>query len=475
MEIERPRLRPDLELVPGRPGETVFLYDPVRRSLFELDVEARPLLDLLDGSHTPQELSRLLHWKMDDVLELLDDLADRMLLMDPEQGELLAAWQRAHEAEDLLLQPILDGRPPPPITPEMVYVVDDARHSCLKCGDCCRYAVPVSPEERRLLEAFPRPEEIIPPEAGRLFLPRPGTQWGRLEETIATQNHPTRCAFLDPEMHCRVQQELGYPAKPFPCRLFPLAYPVLLSDQAIFSLTFECPNLFRTYDSGEPLSSRRQELAALASEMEEIYALPEGIPLDEEREIGQAEYLSWEQALLASPWALASDPSSALERLQQEWRRLMPSGPDSIPDPKGLARVAEHLGKNAHDHREVLADSPEGEEGVDRAIRVLKWLSDCPEMAWDALPWADARAADLFLERFLRHFVKGKRMLLYRPLSKGVQALALLFLLSRSDAGTMAQEEGSEVSPALLNRALARWERLLDIRPFRLAFLREVC
>ncbi|MGB9723891.1 MAG: YkgJ family cysteine cluster protein [Chloroflexia bacterium] len=474
MEIERPRLRPDLEIFPGRPGEGVLLYDPARRSLFELEPEARPLLDLLDGSRTPQEIARFLHRRLDDVLELLDDLADWMLLVDPEQEELLAAWKRAYEAEDLLLQPILDGRPPPPITPDRIAVVDEAHHTCLRCGACCHYAVPVSPEERHLLEAFPWPEDVVPPEAGRLFLPRPGTQWGRLEETIATRSHPTRCAFLDAEMRCRVHQELGPQAKPFPCRLFPLAYPVLVTGRAIFSLTFECPNLWRTYDTGEPLSSRREELAALASEMEEIYALPERIPLDEEQEADRAEYLAWERSLLASPWTLAGDPRSSLERLRQGWRRLVPSGPDPIPGPEGLARMAGHLGKSAREHREVLADSPEGEDGVDRAVQVLERLAGRPETAWDAFPGSDSPAANLFLERFLRHFVEGKQMLLYRPLSRGMRALALLLLLARGDAGTMAREEGLEVSPALLNRALARWERLLEIRPFRLAFLREV-
>ncbi len=474
MEMERPRLRPDLEILPGRPGEEVFLYDPARRSLFELEAAARPLLEFLDGSHTPPELARLLHRRLDDVLELLDDLADQMLLEDPEQEEVLAAWRRACEAEDLLLQPILDVRPPPPVTPEMVDVVDDARHTCLRCGACCHYAVPVSPEERRLLETFPWPEEIIPPEAGRLFLPRPGTQWGRLEETIATRSHPTRCAFLDPEMRCRVHGEIGPHAKPFPCRLFPLAYPVLTPDRTVFSLTFECPNLWRTYDIGKPLSSRREELAALASEMEEIYVLPERIPLDGEREIGEAEYLSWEQSLLSLPWAPASDLLSSLERLRREWRRLMPSGQDPVPGPEGLALAAERLARSAQEHREVLADCPEGEEGVDRAVRVLERLAGRPETAWDRLPWADVRAADLFLERFLRHFIEGKQMLLYRPLSHGVRALAFLLLLARSDAGMMACEDGQPVTLAALNRALARWERLLDIRPFRLAFLREV-
>jgi len=473
MEAERPRLRPDLEVLPGRPGEEVILYDPARRTLFELAPEARPLLSLLDGSLTPQELARRLRWRLDDLWELLDDLADQMLLWDPDQEELLEAWRRTGEAEDLLLQPILDSRPPPPVTPEMVDVVDEARHTCLGCGACCHYAVPVSPEERRRLEAFPWPEEVIPPEAGRLFLVRPGVQWGRLEETIATHSNPTRCAFLDPENRCRVHREVGPQAKPFPCRLFPLAYPVLAAGRVLFSLTFECPNLHRTYDTGELLSERKGELAALASEMEEIYALPERIPLYDGDEIDQAEYLSWEQALLALPWAPASDPVGTLEPLRRAWRRMSPAGPDPLPGPEELGRLAERLGRAAREHREVLAESPEGEEGSAWAVRVLEELAGRPEGAWAALPWADAPAADRFLERFLRHFVEGKQMLLYRPLPKGLQALALLLLLSRSDAGRMVRESGPEIGLAALNRALARWVRLLDLRPFRVAFLRE--
>jgi len=294
---------------------------------------------------------------------------------------------------------------------------------------------------------------------------------GRLEETIATRSDPTRCAFLDAEMRCRVHLEMGAPAKPFPCRLFPLAYPVLVSGQVIFSLTFECPNLYRTYAPDALPAAQRAELAALAAEMEELYALPERIPLDGEREIGRAEYLSWEEALLGTAWAPAGDVADSLEQLRRAWHVLSPAGPDPVPGTQDLARLAEDLGQAARRHREVLAESPEGEEGIAWAIGVLERLAGRPEEAWGALPWADVRSADLFGVRFRRHFVAGKQMLLYRPLFKGVQALALLLLLARSDAGMMAREEGVAPSLTFLNRALARWQRLLDIRPFRVAFL----
>lgn len=466
-QMERPRLRPDLQVL--EQGDGALLYDPARRDFFEVAPADRPVLRLLDGSRTVREIAREAGRPVEEMWDLLDDLADLLLLADPEQEELLETYRRAHEAEDLLLQPILDSRPPPSVRPEMVVVVDGAGYTCLQCGDCCHYAVPVSPEERRLLEAFPWPEEVVPSEAGRLFLMRPATQWGRLEETIATRSGPTRCAFLDAHMRCRVHQEMGEPVKPFPCRLFPLAYPVLVSGRVIFSFTFECPNLYRTYAAGTLLPAQRENLAAIAAEMEEVYALPERIPLDGEGEVERAEYLSWEEALLATAGSPAGDPEASLAQLRQAWRALRPAGPDPVPGVEGLARLAEHLGQVARRHRELLAESPEGKEGSAWAVHVLERLAGRPEEAWSVLPWADVRSADLFLERFRCHFVQGKQMLLYRPLFKGVQALAFLLLLARSDAAMMAR--GAAVSLALLNRALARWQRLLDIRPLRVAFL----
>lgn len=469
-QMERPQLRSDLQVL--EQGDGVLLYDPARRDFFEVAPADRPVLRLLDGSRTVGEIAREAGRPVEEVWELLDDLSDLLLLADPEQEELLHAYRSTYAAEDLLLRPILDSQPPPSVLTEAVAVVDEATYTCLGCGDCCHYAVPVSTEERRLLETFPWSEEVIPSEAGRLFLMRPAIQWDRLEETIATRSDPTRCAFLDAHMRCRVHQEMGAPAKPFPCRLFPLAYPVLVSGRVIFSFTFECPNLYRTYAAGALLPAQRESLAALAAEMEEVYALPERIPLDEGKEIARAEYLSWEEALLATVGSPAGNLEAFLGQLRQAWRRLLPAGPDPVPGVEGLARLAGHLGQVAHRHRQALAESPEGEEGSAWAVHVLERLAGRPEEAWSVLPWADVRAADLFLGRFLRHFVEGKQMLLYRPLFKGVQVLALLLLLARSDAAMMAQ--GADVSLALLNRALARWERLLDIRPFRVAFLREV-
>ena len=464
------QLRSDLVLLPSDEG--LVIYDPDRRELFELDAADRVVLQLLDGQHPLQEVARRARRPLDDVLDLVDDLSDLMLLADSEQEELLAGWRAQHEAEDRLLQPALDSRPVAELAALPLHVVDDARHTCRCCGACCHYAVPVSAEERRRLAGYSWPTEVVPEEAGQLFAVQPGLQWGGLEETIATRSQPTRCAFLDAGDLCRVQAALGAAAKPFPCRLFPLAYPVWTPERVIVSLAFECPWIYDTYDSGERLAERREELDGLAAEMEELYALPAEVPLGGERVLAAEAYLEWERALLALPRAPASDPAWFLESVQSHWEKLVPQGESVVPSLEKLAGLAQRLGQALRENRAVVADSPEGEEGADWALQVLEGLAARPEAAWADVRWADEPAADRFLGRFVQHLVEGKQVLFYRDLWTGLRALAVTLLLARRDAALLERAGGAEqVSLAALNRALARWCRLLDLRPLRLAFL----
>lgn len=465
-----PQLRPDLEVLPS--GEGLLVYDPARRALFELGAADLQALRLLDGRHPLKDIARLVHWRLDELLDLVDDLSDLLLLVDREQGELLVAWRAEHEEADRLLVPILDTCPAEGLSTQPIRVVDDARHSCVRCGSCCHYAVPISAEEKHRLEEYPWPEGIVPEEAGALFQVHPALQWGRLEETIATRSRPTRCAFLDADNCCRVQAELGPVAKPFPCRLFPLAFPVLTAQGILFSLTFECPWIFGSYDTGERLAHRVDDLADLVAALEEVYTLPATIPFSGQDVLALDEYLGWERALLEGPANPATDPLAFLAWLGQQWEEVA-VGPSPVPEAADLAGLAETLAQAVRGNRAVVADSPEGEEGWVWAVRVLDSLAARPAAALEALLWTDAAAADLFLGRFVRHFVEGKQVLLYRTVGAGLRALATILLLSRWDAALLEREAGQEaLSLAALNRALSRWCRLLDIRPLRLAFLK---
>lgn len=471
---ELPCLRRDIELLSGRPEEpdTVLLYDPVQRTVFELDPDDLPLVKLLDGQHPLPEIARLLRRPLAEVQELVDDLSDAFLLEDPEHEEMLRALRRRNREEDRLLAPVLDSAPVPDLAERPVRVVDDARHDCLRCGACCHYAVPVSPEERRRLEAVDWPAGLLSEASGRLCQLRPGLQWGRLETTIATRSDPVRCIFLDEQNLCQVHLRLGAEAKPFVCRLFPLAFPVVAPDGILFSLTFECPHIHTTYDTGEPLGARPGALRALAAEMEEIYLLPPQIELCDGSSVPLEAYLRWEKALLSSPTAPATRPEAFLETLNEAWLGLGSGKPGPAPTAGGFALLVQALAAGAGADLDALIETPEGKEGSRHASAVLEALGKSPRLAWEAIPWSDGVAADRLLARFLRHFLEGKQHLLYRTAWLGLRALATMVLLSRYDAFLLARQAGRDAaSPADLNRALARWCRLFDLRTLRLAYV----
>jgi hypothetical protein len=139
-----------------------------------------------------------------------------------------------------------------------------------------------------------------------------------------------------------------------------------------------------------------------------------------------------------------------------------------------LADLVRTLAQAVQENRAVVVDGPEGEAGADWAVHVLEGLAARPEVAWADVRWEDGPAADRFLGHFVRHFVEGKQALFYRTLWSGLRALALILLLARRDTALLERTAGREqASLAALNRALARWCRLLDLRPVRLAFLRR--
>jgi Fe-S-cluster containining protein len=473
MESEAlPRLRGDLEILSGQPDATL-IYDPVQRTLFELHPEDLPLVKLLDGKHSLPEIARGLRRPLAEVQELVDDLSDAFLLEDPEQEEMLRALRRRNREEDRLLAPVLDNGPLPDPSVPPIHVVDDARHTCLRCGACCHYAVPVSPEERTRLEAVDWPAGTVPEESGGLFQLRPGLQWGRLEETIATRSDPTRCVFLDENNLCQVHQRLGETAKPFVCRLFPLAFPVLVPEGILFSLTFECPFIYATYDTGEPFAVRPELLRALAAEMEEIYILPSEIDLWEGKKVAREPFLQWEEQLRGRLVAPATRPEAFLETLTHAWGELDAHEVSPSPTPEAFGHMAQALREAALSEQPLLSETPEGTEGSRQAGIVLEALKERPLRAWEPVPWEDGPEADRFLVRFAHHFLGGKQYLLYRTAWLGLRALAAIVLLSRCDASFLARQAGRErVGVEMLNRAVARWCRLLDLRPIRLAYVR---
>jgi lysine-N-methylase len=133
---------------------------------------------------------------------------------------------------------------------------------CHGCTDCCRqYQVPVTDEERRLIESqgWDKDEELgdLP-----LFV-RTGPWWRRGYRLSDRGNGD--CIFLSPQGRCRIHERFGSNAKPLACRLFPYVL-IPMGDHWRVTLRFACPSA--AANRGKPLAEHNEELTGFASELE---------------------------------------------------------------------------------------------------------------------------------------------------------------------------------------------------------------
>ncbi|MCS7167125.1 MAG: YkgJ family cysteine cluster protein [Gemmatales bacterium] len=169
---------------------------------------------------------------------------------------------------------------------------------CHQCGNCCTdYWVPVTPEERRRIEAqgwSQLPEfQGIP-----LFVPY-GPFWRR--KWRVNQREGDRCIFLDEHGLCRIHAKFGPEAKPFACRLYPYVL-VPVGDHYRVSLRFACPSA--TANKGRPLTAQRDELKEYAQGFErwhrEMNPQAHAGSVDQLLPLGQGDWLDWDEIVLFS-------------------------------------------------------------------------------------------------------------------------------------------------------------------------------
>lgn len=136
---------------------------------------------------------------------------------------------------------------------------------CHECGNCCTdYVVPVSPEERRRIEAQgwrQTPEYRDTPLFTRTS---PWWQFWRKRYSL-TQREGHRCIFLGDDKLCKIHAKFGFETKPFACRLYPYIL-VPAGNEWRLSLRYACPSA--TANLGRPIGEQLDELKSLAAEME---------------------------------------------------------------------------------------------------------------------------------------------------------------------------------------------------------------
>ncbi len=168
--------------------------------------------------------------------------------------------------------------------------IPDMTYDCVMCGRSCRqrWSIVVAEELQGPIlasEGAARARE-------RGYLPltvEQPIQVGRREDD--------GCSLLNDKELCSIHAELGFQAKPDPCRQFPF-HPVPSPGGFYLGMSFACKAVQEGL--GRPLEEHRPQVEALAEELTERYGLYEEepiVPIDDERTAPWDEYLQFEANL----------------------------------------------------------------------------------------------------------------------------------------------------------------------------------
>ncbi len=138
--------------------------------------------------------------------------------------------------------------------PVLMPSVPDQRWSCHSCTRCCRELVgDLREEDRRRLD-----EQQWESRLGVAPYVQVRNKW-------ALNKRPDgRCVFLQDDGLCRIHAELGFDAKPFPCRAYPFTL-VEAQGKWLTAWRFDCPSMARS--QGADIASHRPLVRSLSEAM----------------------------------------------------------------------------------------------------------------------------------------------------------------------------------------------------------------
>ncbi len=133
---------------------------------------------------------------------------------------------------------------------------------CHSCGDCCRsYAVPVTADERRRIEA--QGWEKLPEFAGVPYFVKRGGEF------FLNHRADGGCVFLGLDKLCRIHGKFGSAAKPLACRIYPFLL-VPAGDHWNLGLRLACPSA--ADNKGRPLTEQLHDAREYAAFFESTAA-----------------------------------------------------------------------------------------------------------------------------------------------------------------------------------------------------------
>ena len=178
---------------------------------------------------------------------------------------------------------------------------------CRSCGDCCRsYAVPVTADERRKIEAQgweQRPEFHGVP----LFTARGG-------EHYLTHRPNGACVFLGDDNRCRIHAAHGAAAKPLACRIYPFVL-VPVGDHWNLGVRMACPSAAE--NKGVPLADHVGEARAFVALLETSPVKSMAAPPLHGRQIVPWSDVARIAAAVSKLLADAADP------FERRWRKVL--------------------------------------------------------------------------------------------------------------------------------------------------------
>ena len=178
-----------------------------------------------------------------------------------------------------------------------LHLADGVVFTCRSCGDCCRgeWLIGVDDAAHAALKDVDWARHDPALGAGEKFT-RLALPLASGERMTFARSAAGACVFLTGDSQCGIHRELGHGAKPQVCREFPYQF-VETPDGVAAGLSFACTAVLN--HRGAPLGEQRAAVAGVLAGSARVAAMPDPIVLYSGVDIGWAQYVDIERALLA--------------------------------------------------------------------------------------------------------------------------------------------------------------------------------
>ena len=471
---ERPRLRDDLDLEFSEDEAFVgWLIDRNHQRRIRMQGVGLALCRLLDGTRTPAEVLRDLE---KSGARIRKALLDQTLTFFIEQG-LLAGYEQDRSDEPRMGRVAIRASEAAPREFGTVTVLDEARHNCVGCGQCCKgYNFgPLREDEVTRISDMKFEED-----GARLGRATRISQYDYNGENIPTlsRREDGRCIFLADDQRCIIHREHGAEAKPWFCQTFPVHFVASPNGDVSGYLQMECFGFHEASTHGPFLREREDDIHHMLTIVPDVPVLYTEVSVGEGRQLTFEEYGRLEKRLLDHIRDWPGKPGDSLVAVGHTLRELETGVPYetvievTLSEEENRRREShEFVGAISRFARMCLLDVyPPGIDALPRGttpdmqrfyLDALTYYSsegDADEvLAVDAVasPEEDSACVDV-LRYFLRNEIFSKEWYRIGDLRRGFALTLARYELACAGARVLSHRwEESSASPKALSHSLS--------------------